>query len=91
MVFSSDYELVEIADEVIAVPVGDMASRCRDVFSFSKAGASVIRLFKQDITNEELIEYLVQTYGIDEKIAREDVEKFVFLLKEYGLIFEPVN
>ena len=35
----------------------------------------MIKLFKQDATDEELIEYLVQTYGIDEKIAREDVER----------------
>ena len=91
MVFSPDYELVELADETIAVPVGDMASRCKDVFSFSKAGASAIKLFKQGVTDEELIDYLVQTYGIDEEIAREDVERFVSLLKENGLILEPIH
>ena len=86
MVLSSNYEIVEIADELLAVPVGKMANICKDVFTFNDAAAALVKQLKTQSTQRELIDLLVGQYEIDDQTAAEDVNKFVSTLLSYGLI-----
>ena len=86
MILSSNYEIIEIADEYLAVPVGEMAKRKKDVYSFSKAAAFLLNKMKKDISKQDLIDSLLSDYDIDLSTAQKDVEVFISTLLEYEII-----
>ena len=81
MILSSNYEIIEIADEYLAVPVGEMAKRKKD-----KAAAFLLNKMKNDISKQDLIDSLLSDYDIDLSTAQKDVEVFISTLLEYGII-----
>lgn len=88
MVFSPNYEIVEIAEETLAVPVGEMANTSKDVFTFSNAAATLVKRLKSHSTVQELVNQLVDTYDVDDETANEDVKRFLSSLISYGLVIE---
>ena len=88
MVLSSNYELVEVAGEFLAVPVGEMAEKTKDVFTFSKAAGFLMGLLKEPKTEEEMIEAIVREYELDAKTAEIDVKEFMSSVRSYGLVNE---
>lgn len=86
MILTNNYEIVEIAGEYLAIPVGDMAINNRDVFSFSKAASFLIKQMSHEMTKDSLIDALVSEYQIDRQTASKDVAQFIASLSEFGLI-----
>lgn len=88
MELSSNYEIVEIADELLAIPVGEKAKECRDVFTFSKAGAFLLKKMKKSIHIQELVDLLLEEYQLDVQTATLDVEQFIASLIDAGIIVQ---
>lgn len=86
MIISPNYEVVDIADETLAVPVGETACINKDIYAFSKAAGKLLHIMRNQITRDELVTYLISEYSIDEKTATSDVDKFIQSLENYGLI-----
>jgi hypothetical protein len=55
-------------------------------FTTNKTGAKLWELMQQDRTIDELVEALVQEFGVDQSVARQDVEVFIAELREADLI-----
>ena len=88
MVLSQNYELVEVAGEFLAVPIGDMAIKSKDIFTFSKAGGYLLEQLKEPKTEEDLVSCLVNEYDLDPEIAEKDVSEFVTAIRSYAIISE---
>ena len=88
MRLKADFEIVEIADEYLAIPVGEMATFFHGVIALSEPAAFILRQMKESKSQRELCELIVNEYNIDVATAEIDVKGFVSKAIEIGLIEE---
>ena len=88
MIFSSKYEIVDIADEFIAVPVGEGAINNKRVIALSNAAAFLLKQMSSQKTKEELIELLIDEYDLEKRIAIKDIDTFLETMINMGLIID---
>ena len=84
--FVDGFEIVHIADEHIAVPVGEQKDCCQGVIVLNEAAAFLLEEMKHEITIDDLLLKLVSNYDVDESKATDDIIKMVGSLNELGLI-----
>ena len=78
----------EIAGTNIVVPVGDRNKDFNGMITLNESGAFFWDCFTKDITIDEAVKKVTDEYDIDEKTAKEDIEKFVNMLRKNNLICE---
>ena len=66
-----EFETVEIDGDVMAVPVGDNASELRGMLRLNDTAAAVLKLLKEDTTEEEIAKELQNSYeGGNDEVLR---------------------
>ena len=80
------FQIVEVADEFIAVPVGDNASVFRGVVALSEAASFLLKNLESDKDENELVEIMINTYNVDKETATKDVSEFIQQMQEMGII-----
>ena len=88
MKINFSYEIVDMGNEFIAVPVGENSGAVHGVVKLNKAGVEIIELLKSDTTVEKIVAVLGDKYDNDINTLNEDVEHFINILKSNGLIIE---
>ena len=88
MIFSSKYEIVDIADEYIAVPVGEGSINNKKVIALSNAAAFLLKQMSTQKTKDELIELLIDEYDLEKRIAIKDIDTFLETMINMGLIID---
>lgn len=86
MKFKDGFEIVHIADEHIAVPVGEKKDSYQGVIVLNEAAAFMLEELGHDTTIDDLIQKLISRYDVGENKAKEDITKMVESLNELGLI-----
>jgi len=86
MILNSGFEIVDIADESIAIPVGDKAKSFKGVVALSETAAFLLKQMKEEKTREQLIDYLTSNYTVERETAEKDFDNWVASLSEIGLI-----
>ena len=86
MKLNTNFELIEVADEHMAVPVGENAVTFSGVVFLSNSAFLLLQFMKQHRDEDELVEFLVSTFGIEKETAKADVEEFIKSVKDTGLI-----
>lgn len=77
-----------IADEIVAVPVGEGAKSFHLVLKLNEEGQKIIELLRQDTSVEEICTEIMREYSSEDDQIREYVIEFINQLREYGLIEE---
>ena len=85
---TKDFEMVNIADEHMIIPIGEKAETVKGMFVLSDAAAFLIENMREDKTKEELISLLVEHYDVDRDVAGEDIAQMLRELQSFGLICE---
>lgn len=57
-----------------------------DSFSTNKIGAEIINLLKQDLSVQDIIVELADSYDVDTILLERDLEEFTALLKEHSIL-----
>ena len=86
MKIKSGFILKNVSGNNIVIAVG---ARSKELNSMIKLNESATFLWKKlgsDVTVEELINALMSEYGIERDIAERDVNAFVGILSEAGII-----
>ena len=81
-----DYVLRKIADENILVPIGKGIANFSGVIYVNDSAAFLWKLLQSDTTIVKLEEALVAEYKISEKLAKEDVQKFIDILEQHNML-----
>ena len=77
----------EVADQMVAVPVGDDLGEFNGFIKMNDVGADIFGLLKEDTTVEAMIEALKVKYtDATEDEIRENVVAFTDKLKESGVL-----
>ena len=87
MKIKSGFVLDEVGGAFLAVAVGERAGEMRVLIKLNSTGAFLWNIIaEEDVTEEQLIEAMIDNYGIDRSLAERDVRVFSDKLRAGGLL-----
>lgn len=86
MKIKDGFILREVAGSYIVVAVGEAVKVCKGIINLNETGAFLWKLFEKGCEKEDAVKELLSVYEVDEKTAREDVDKFVSKLISENLM-----
>ncbi len=75
-----------IAGETVVVPTGAAAARLNGMITLNDTGAFIWKFLQEEHTKEELLAAMLEEFEVDEACAREDIEGFIGVLMEQGML-----
>lgn len=86
MKIEKEFILREIAGDYVIVPTGKTALEFNGLITVNELGAFIWKKLQQDVTEDELIQVILEEYEVDEETARNDVEEFLNKLTECKIL-----
>lgn len=80
------FVVCEVGGQTVAVASGALSERFNGVITLNAAGKILFELLQKGTDKAALAQALVLEYGIDEELARKDVEKFLEPLKKANVL-----
>ncbi|MDF2540317.1 MAG: hypothetical protein K0S47_35 [Herbinix sp.] len=80
------YELANILNEWLVVPIADKMVEMKGMITLSESGAFLWKLLQHDISIIELVSLLCDEYDVDRTTAENDVRIFIDNLCKIGLL-----
>ena len=77
-----NFAIQEVTDFWAAVPVGKDARRYRGVMSLNESAKDMMEFLREDITEEQLVQKMLETYDVPEEQLRHDVAELIQKLRE---------
>ena len=82
------FELVNMGDETIAVPVGKTSEQLRGVIKLNNTGAELFALLQDNISESAMIKYIGEKYSNDKQGICKYIHAFIDQLRSLDLILE---
>lgn len=80
------FEIMDLDDGLVAVPVGDGAEQFHGVLKVNESGVAILKLLENETTEENIVKSLLKEYaGKEEEIAGY-VHEFIVKLLEEGVV-----
>lgn len=86
MKIKEGFMLRNVADNYIVVPVGKASLEFKGLINLNGVGAFIWECLEKETTIEEVIDKVIQEYGIDSELAARDVNNFIKKLVEAKLL-----
>ena len=67
------FEIMELDDSIVAVPIGINSAQFNGVLKVNDTGAAILKLLEKDITEDKIVDELLKEYEGD----REQISRFV--------------
>lgn len=83
-----EFEITELGEQMVAVPVGDNATEFSGVLKLNDSAASILKLLKKDTTVDEIVSALMKEYDSNTEVITAFVNKFINSLREEDLLCE---
>ena len=80
------FDLVEVAGEHLAVPVGEQSKSFHGVIALSKDAAYLLERMEEDRAESEIIALLTENFDITPDVATADFQRFLQEVVPVGLI-----
>lgn len=80
------FEVVDLDDGRVAIPVGKDAEKFHGVIKVNDTAVDILELMEQDTTEEKIVESLLEKYTGDKMKIAEYVHEFIEKLDAEGLI-----
>ena len=80
------FEIMELDDEQVAVPVGVGADEFQGVLKINETAAAILKLLEEDTTEERILDQITKQYsGNPEKIS-ESIHEYIQILIKEGIV-----
>ena len=86
MKLKTNFEIVDMGDEIIAVPVGEGSEKIRGVLKLNKAGAELLEYITKGMLEGDIVDALSKKYDNDRSTLMSDVQEMIIALKDAGLL-----
>ena len=86
MKIKDGYVLRTIADEHIAIAVGERAVEFSGMIALNETTANIWRFLQEDRKFEETLSHMLSLYDIDEETAGSDLKKLLAYLEANGVL-----
>ena len=80
------YCILSVAGEYTVVPLEVQDTDFRAMITLNKTGAYLWELLQEECAKEVLISKMMERYDVGEEVAGNDVEQFLYTLKQKGLL-----
>jgi len=81
------FNLIQLDDQTIAVPVGESADKYHGAFKMNETAAFIFHLLKDDISEEAIVEALKAEYNAPETLLASDVHRYLEEFKKRDMLF----
>lgn len=86
MKIEKEFILREIVGDYVIVPTGKTALEFNGLITVNELGAFIWKKLQQEVSEDELIQEILEEYEVDEETARHDVEEFLNKLTECKIL-----
>lgn len=86
MQLKEGYVLREVAGNYIVVAVGDAVKNFNGIINLNESAAFLWKLLSEDVTEEQLVEKLLEEYEVEREMAEKDVKAFLDKLTNAKLL-----
>lgn len=86
MKIKEGFMLRNVAGNYVVVAVGEASKNFSGVITLNGSGAFLWEQLTKDVTEEQLLQALLNEYEVSEEVAKKDVQLFVSKLKEANII-----
>lgn len=73
-------------DENLLVATGEAGKSFNGIVRNNETAAFIAELLKNEITDDEIVNKILEEYDVDEKTARKDVKKLLDTFKREGFL-----
>lgn len=73
-------------DENLLVATGEAGKSFNGIVRNNETAAFIAELLKEETTEDEIVNKLLDTYDVDEKTARKDVKRLLDTFKKEGFL-----
>ncbi len=88
MKIKKGYMVRDIADTHIVVPVGERVIDFKGIMTLNETGYFLWNKLTDGISYDDLLKALLDEYEVDEATARADLDEFLGVARENGVIEE---
>ena len=85
MKIKEGFTVREMLGEYIIIPLGENALEYSGIIATNEVGKDIWDYLLQDHSKEEVLEYMLSIYDVDEDTLRTDIDNFIEKLEEYQL------
>ena len=86
MKIKEGFILKTVANQHIVFPTGNDAINFNGLMRLNETGKELFSFLQTEKTYEELLNFLLDSYDIDETTAKKDLDQFIFDLKQHNII-----
>ena len=76
----------EVGGKTFAVATGSLAKKFHGMITLAGSGKEIWEALQEDVTEEQIVDKLLDVYDVDRETAARDVSAFVSKLREAGLL-----
>ena len=76
----------KVAGDVIDIPAEQALVDFKAIITLNETGAYLWEFLREDTSKEKLLENMLKEYDADEKILSADIDEFLSVLEEKGLL-----
>ena len=80
------FEIMELDDEMVAVPVGGETEHFHGVIKVNETAAAILQLLEEDTTEDEIVASLMKEYTGDKDEIAGYVHDFVSKMMSEGIV-----
>lgn len=80
------FEIMELDDGMVAVPVGNDSEQFHGVLKVNETAATILKLLENEITQEEIVETLLKEYEGSKDEIIESVREYIEILTAENVI-----
>lgn len=88
MKIDKQFILRRIAGDYVIIPTGKTTLDFNGLITVNEQGAFLWERLRQEVTQQELVAALLSEYEVDEATASADVEEFLAILRQCGMLKE---
>ncbi len=91
MKVQKEFVLREIAGDYVIIPTGKTVLSFNGLITVNEVGADLWKMLQSEVTFDDLLHGILESYDVDEETAREDIREFLDTLIEGGVLDDPAQ
>ena len=80
------FEVMDLDDGLVAVPVGDGAEKFRGVLKVNETAVAILKLLEKETTENAIVDTLLKEYSGDKEQIAGYVHEYIEKLKAEGIV-----
>ena len=80
------FEIMDLDDELVAVPIGEGADAFHGVLKVNETAAAILKIMEQDTTEERIVDSLMQEYDGEKTQIGVYVHEFIKDMIAKGIV-----